>query len=102
MPRAGPPFALPARHMASSDPPAIVPLPRGRDPLPCSFAQERLWFLEQLEPGPAYNVPTAQRIDGPLDDAALEAALREIERRHEVLRTTFTVRDGQPVPLAAP
>ena len=62
-----------------------------------SFAQERLWFLDQLEPGSAfYNVPSGLRIKGPLDAAALERALREIIRRHEVLRTTFTSFEGRP------
>jgi amino acid adenylation domain-containing protein/non-ribosomal peptide synthase protein (TIGR01720 family) len=62
-----------------------------------SFAQERLWFLDQLEPGSAfYNVPSGLRIKGPLDAASLERALREIIRRHEVLRTTFTSFEGRP------
>ncbi len=65
--------------------PAIRPISRTAD-LPLSFAQERLWFLEQLEPGrPAYNIPLALRLDGPLDVAALAAAFRGIVRRHEAL-----------------
>ncbi|HYE13094.1 MAG TPA: condensation domain-containing protein, partial [Pyrinomonadaceae bacterium] len=67
---------------------------------PLSFAQQRLWFLEQLEPGgAAYNMPAALRLSGALDVEALRRALREIVRRHEVLRTTFTVVDGQPMQL---
>jgi amino acid adenylation domain-containing protein/non-ribosomal peptide synthase protein (TIGR01720 family)/FkbM family methyltransferase len=77
--------------------PAIQPVPRDRD-LPLSFAQQRLWFLWQLEPeSPAYNNPKALRIRGPLDVAALERTLDEIARRHEVLRTTFSAADGRPV-----
>jgi acyl carrier protein len=65
---------------------------------PLSFAQQRLWFLDQLEPGSsAYNVPVALRMTGALDVAALERTLTEICRRHEVLRTRFTVENGEPV-----
>ena len=66
--------------------------------LPLSFAQQRLWFLDQLEPGSAaYNIPAAVRLKGLLDVKALERSLKEVVRRHEVLRTTFTVVQGQPV-----
>jgi amino acid adenylation domain-containing protein/non-ribosomal peptide synthase protein (TIGR01720 family) len=69
-------------------------------PLRLSFAQERLWFLDQLEPGSSfYNVPSGLRIKGALDPAALERALREIIRRHEVLRTTFTSVEGRPTQI---
>jgi len=64
--------------------------------LPLSFAQQRLWFLEQMEPGSAiYNVPLALRVNGELAVAVLEASLREVMRRHEVLRTRFELRDGE-------
>jgi amino acid adenylation domain-containing protein len=67
----------------------------GRAPL--SFPQQRLWFLDRLQPGRAvYNVPIALRLDGPLDPAALERSLGEVVRRHEPLRTRFVERDGQP------
>ncbi len=65
-------------------------------PLPLSFAQQRLWFLDQLEPNSAfYVIPAAVRLSGRLDVTALEQSLREIVRRHEALRTTFPVSDGQ-------
>ena len=78
--------------------------PIGRTgPLPLSFAQERLWFLDRLEPGSAvYNIPVALRLGGALDAAALERALGEIVRRHEALRTTFAEVDGAPVQVIAP
>jgi non-ribosomal peptide synthetase component F/acyl carrier protein len=77
--------------------PPIEPAPRGA-PLPLSFSQERLWFLDRLDPGSAlYNVASARRLFGPLDAPVLERALREVVRRHEVLRTTFALADGRPV-----
>ncbi|MCA1614416.1 MAG: condensation domain-containing protein, partial [Acidobacteria bacterium] len=70
---------------------------------PLSFAQQRLWFLDQLEPGAAaYNVTAALRLKGRLDADALRRALDEVVRRHESLRTTFAEADGQPVQLIAP
>ncbi|HKH45252.1 MAG TPA: amino acid adenylation domain-containing protein, partial [Thermoanaerobaculia bacterium] len=82
--------------------PPLVPLPRGGD-FPLSFAQERLWFLHQVDPeGAAYNMAGALRIAGCLDAGALDATLREILRRHEALRTTFAFVDGAPVQHIAP
>ncbi|MCH8282830.1 MAG: hypothetical protein IIC96_19375, partial [Chloroflexi bacterium] len=70
---------------------------------PTSFAQQRLWFLDQLEPGSAaYNVPLAIRLSGSLNMIALEQSLNEIVRRHETLRTTFSTVDGQPVQVISP
>ncbi|MFN6569386.1 amino acid adenylation domain-containing protein, partial [Dendronalium sp. ChiSLP03b] len=63
-----------------------------------SFAQQRLWFLAQLEPGnPFYNIPGAIRLQGQLNQQALHDSLNEILRRHEVLRTTFKTIAGQPI-----
>ncbi|HVR98051.1 MAG TPA: condensation domain-containing protein, partial [Thermoanaerobaculia bacterium] len=77
--------------------PPLRPVPREGD-LPLSFAQERLWFLEKLEPGsPIYNLPVAARLIGALDVAALTAALGEIVRRHEALRTVFSEAASRPV-----
>jgi amino acid adenylation domain-containing protein len=82
--------------------PPVVPVQRTAS-LPLSFAQERLWFIDRLEPGSAvYNIPMAWRLGGALDEAALERALGEIVRRHEALRTTFGVVDGSPVQVIAP
>jgi hypothetical protein len=71
--------------------------------LPLSFAQQRLWFLNQVEPdSSSYNVPLAIQLQGNLDLKALEQTLSEIVRRHEVLRTTFRPIDGQPVQVISP
>ncbi|HKG15027.1 MAG TPA: amino acid adenylation domain-containing protein [Pyrinomonadaceae bacterium] len=71
--------------------------------LPLSFAQQRLWFIDQLQPGAStYHIPVALNIGGRLDAATLERSLAEIQRRHESLRTSFTVLDGQPVQVVAP
>ncbi|MFP2903378.1 condensation domain-containing protein, partial [Corallococcus sp. 4LFB] len=70
---------------------------------PLSFAQQRLWFLDQLQPGSAfYNLPAAVRLTGPLDESALRRTFDELVRRHEALRTTFQVRDGQPAQVITP
>ena len=71
------------------------------DPAPLSFAQERLWFLEQLESGSAvYNICRASRLTGQLNIAALESSLSEIVRRHEILRSQIRIVDGRPVQVA--
>ncbi len=69
---------------------------------PLSFAQQRLWFLEQLEPDGPYKIPAAFRLRGPLQVAALEQSVNEIISRHEILRTTFAEIEGQPVQIVAP
>ena len=81
--------------------PPISRVPRS-GPLPCSFAQQRLWVVDQLMPGnPAYNLSDALCWEGALDVATLSRALDEVVRRHEVLRTTFAVIDGQAVQVIA-
>jgi non-ribosomal peptide synthetase component F len=78
-------------------PPPIIPRTNS-EPAPLSFAQERLWFLEQLAPGSAvYNVCRAYRLKGYLNVIALESSLNEIVCRHEVLRSSIRVCDNQPV-----
>ncbi|MGB7946975.1 MAG: amino acid adenylation domain-containing protein, partial [Candidatus Binatia bacterium] len=84
---------------------AALPLRRvSRDAqLPLSFAQQRLWFLDQLEPGYAvYNMPIALRLTGKLDVIVLEQSVGEILRRHEALRTIFPAVNGQPVQVILP
>src|SRR5215216_838270 len=71
--------------------------------IPCSFAQQRLWFLDQFKPGdPAYNIPVALHLTGVVDACVLERSLNEIVRRHESLRTTFTSEDGRPSQVIYP
>jgi len=82
--------------------PPIKPVPRDGD-LPLSFAQRRLWFMDQLEPGSAfYNSPCVMRLNGKLDVEALERGVTEICRRHEVLRTVYPMINGQPVQVIEP
>ena len=70
---------------------------RGGTVHPMSYAQERLWFLDQLEPGsPFYNIPVASLVSARIDIPTLEAALTEIVRRHESVRTVFRLQDGEP------
>jgi amino acid adenylation domain-containing protein/FkbH-like protein/FkbM family methyltransferase len=72
-------------------------------PLPLSFAQQRLWFLDQMEPGnPYYNMPAALRLSGHVQMAALESAFSEIRRRHEVLQTGYVLQHGQPMQVLMP
>ncbi|HEX5601381.1 MAG TPA: amino acid adenylation domain-containing protein, partial [Pyrinomonadaceae bacterium] len=88
--------------------PVMPPLQRvSRDrSLPLSFAQQRLWFINQMEPdSTVYNIPLAKRLVGSLDVSVLERALTELLRRHESLRTTFPIIDGearQVIAAAAP
>ena len=70
---------------------------------PLSFAQQRLWFLDQMEPGsPLYNIPSALRMQGKLDVAALEQSINTLVQRHAALRTTFQLVDGQPMQHVQP
>jgi amino acid adenylation domain-containing protein len=86
--------------------PELAPIPtvsRDDQPLPLSFSQERLWFLDQFQPGsPLYNVPMSLRLRGRLDVTALERTFQEVVRRHEVLRTGFTSVEGQPAQMIHP
>src|SRR4029077_2054022 len=89
-------LALAALQERAVAQPAVMRASRARD-LPLSFAQERLWFLDQLVPGDAfYNIPAALRVRGALDVGALGRSVSEVVRRHEALRTTFRSRDGRP------
>ncbi|MEP6741508.1 MAG: amino acid adenylation domain-containing protein, partial [bacterium] len=76
--------------------PPLLPVSR-EALLPVSFAQQRLWFLDQLEPGsPFYNISRARRLRGGLNVEALQQAISEIVRRHEALRTSFRSEEGTP------
>jgi len=80
-----------------------IPLADRQGSLPLSFAQQRLWFLGQLDPDSAvYNISKAVRLEGDLDARAMERSLAEILRRHEALRTAFPARDGQPSQAISP
>ena len=86
---------------ASAEPP--IPRRDSAAPPPLSFAQQRLWFLDQFEPGShAYNIPAAFRLSGPVDADLLERAVQEIVRRHEALRTTFRRQGGEVGQIIAP
>jgi amino acid adenylation domain-containing protein/non-ribosomal peptide synthase protein (TIGR01720 family) len=79
-----------------------IPRRESNEAIPLSFAQQRIWFLDQFEPGnPFYNVDNALRIKFPLSVEALERSYNEVVRRHEALRTTFHSRDGTPVQVIA-
>ena len=83
---------MPYLHM-----PSMHPVSRDND-LPLSFAQQRLWFLDQLKSeSPLYNIPSAIRFRGPLNVEALQQSLDTIVARHEAVRTKFTSVDGSPV-----
>ena len=80
----------------------IIAQKRDSNIFPLSFAQQRLWLFDQLEPNShAYNISLAIRFSGPLDISALDESLNEIVRRHESLRTTFTIVNGEPMQVIA-
>ncbi|HET9227885.1 MAG TPA: condensation domain-containing protein, partial [Thermoanaerobaculia bacterium] len=97
--------AMAAAILDADGAPAAPPIrkaPRTGD-LPLSFAQERLWVLDRIQPGgSAYNVPLILTAEGKLDPKRLATALSAVVRRHEVLRTVFAERDGSPVQVIQP
>lgn len=86
--------------------PEILRTPRaenGPTTIPASYPQQRLWFLEQLDPGKAtFNLPLALALNGRLNTTALQQSLNQLVTRHETLRTTFTEEDGVPVQVIQP
>jgi amino acid adenylation domain-containing protein len=82
-------------------PPTLARRAGGGD-APLTFDQERFWFLDRLGQGAAYNISMGMRVEGGADEAALQWALGEVVRRHEVLRTTFHEADGVPAQRVAP
>ncbi|MBV8893627.1 MAG: condensation protein, partial [Acidobacteria bacterium] len=94
--------ALLARRLSQAATPPLVGRGEHLGGAPLSFAQERIWLIQQLDPSSyLYNVPRALRLSGKLNHLALEASLNEIVRRHEALRTTFRFESGQPVEIVA-
>jgi amino acid adenylation domain-containing protein len=95
-------FLRTARTSEQRTAPPLAPVPRDGE-LPLSFAQQRLWFLDQLEPNsPVYNIPYAVQLNGALDLAAMERSVNRLLSRHESLRTCFPTNDGQPTQLIRP
>jgi amino acid adenylation domain-containing protein len=89
--------ALLTKHGLLNELPPLVPVSRMQD-LPLSFAQQRLWFLQQLEPeSSVYLMPFVQRLRGSVNVKALEEGMDMLIQRHEILRTTFELRGGQPI-----
>ncbi|MFF1560559.1 amino acid adenylation domain-containing protein [Streptomyces sp. NPDC058279] len=87
------------REAAPAGRPALVPVPASERPesIPLSYAQRRLWFVDQLEgPSRSYTIPFALRLERPLEPVALAEALADVAGRHEVLRTVYPAVDGQP------
>jgi amino acid adenylation domain-containing protein len=90
-------------ELSRRKPEVVTLLGQGTRHALCSFSQQRLWLLDQLEPGTStYNTHKAIRLSGALDAGALQRSLGEIVSRHEALRTTFTAVDGEPVQVIAP
>ncbi|MBC8094812.1 MAG: non-ribosomal peptide synthetase, partial [Akkermansiaceae bacterium] len=95
-------MSTPANSSNASEPALSTDAASDRQLCPLSFAQERLWFLDQLEPGsPAYNISQAWRMEGDFNLPAFQQALNEVIRRHETLRTTFSQVEGKPVVVIA-
>ena len=95
-------FAARVQAMVATTHAPIAPVDRAA-PLPLSFAQERQWFLWQLEPDTrAYHLPIAVTLTGAVDHAALRIAFAQLAARHEALRTRFAVHDGHPIQVIEP
>ena len=95
--------ALMQQQQSAGQSDARIPRRKVPGPVPLSFAQKRLWFLDQYYPGsPLYNVPATFPLYGPLHAQSIKASLNEIIRRHESLRTSFVVIDGKPMQVVAP
>jgi predicted enzyme involved in methoxymalonyl-ACP biosynthesis len=91
------------RNPASTEAAQPIPPISRNQPLPLSFAQQRMWFFEKLEPGTStYHMVAAIRLIGCLNRVALEQSFNSIVRRHETLRTSFTTLNGQPVQIISP
>ncbi|OFA51558.1 hypothetical protein BEN35_13405 [Streptomyces fradiae] len=100
-----PTIARLARHLDTATSTGRTPLTRVRRPdrVPLSYAQQRLWFLHQLDADSGmYNIPLAIRLRGTLDQAAVQQALNDVVARHEALRTLFPATDGQPHQVVLP
>ncbi len=95
-------FLSSIRSVGRSEAIELAPVSR-TESLPVSFSQQRLWFLNQFEPGnPAYNIPGTRRLKGPLRFEVLKRVLDEITRRHETLRTRFATANGRPIQVIEP
>ncbi|MEH2455994.1 condensation domain-containing protein [Nostoc sp.] len=93
---------LPQLTTTKPSEPPLQPIPRNQE-LPLCLSQERLWFLNQLEPhNPFYNVPIAVCLTGKLHRATLEQSLNEVVQRHEALRTSFSSVKGRPIQVISP
>jgi amino acid adenylation domain-containing protein len=80
-----------------------IPRRPDRDSAPLSFTQHQMWVIDQMTPGnPAYNLPYGYRLRGRLDSGALEDSFNAVIKRHEALRTTFAIKDGEPLQLIHP
>ncbi len=91
------------KKQAEHIPASIQPFPRTETHVALSFAQRRFWFLERFTPGnPVYTMSGVARLTFPLQVTVLERCFTEIIRRHETLRTTFHLREGEPVGVIAP
>lgn len=91
------------RKKAAAPAGRAIPRCTHRENIPLSLDQERLWFVQQLDPdSAAYNIYTAVRFKGAVELSALTRALNEIVRRHEIMRTSFAAPGGRPVQIIAP